>query len=370
MTNKDFVNLYKLSKVGLKNSLNKKCLCEQEVSLDEKVCPKCKEKLLNSKLINVNKNSSLAKRIEMVDGPICSFKVYELYSKGFDLYENLFLEFTINTKTLEVIISNEKAFKNIFKYDEFYGFLSKNLPGFYEYVQDCLKVVGGSFVASNFEGLSANYLSNILNIYVNYSAIMHHLNGTKVLYFGNKVDLKDYLDIDYTSEVAVKKSGLLLPLLKSWDIKNVAYFKSIVDISNSSNNVLKTQICDIADFMYSKILRTSSIYYISEELSKYFSIFSLLYNNEISLEDFIRLYNTSNNDLFENIIDYRSLYKKHISKNIDWSSINRITEKNFGSLCSKENLRKSKVSKKDIDKIYSELEKNPLKALENLVKEE
>ena len=115
---------------------------------------------------------------------------------------------------------------------------------------------------------------------------MKYLRGYKVFYYGKLIDLKKYYpNIDFNNEKEVENSGLLLKLLLTWDIKNVKYIEKIIDISNNESELNKAIILDIVDNM---------IEYCNDrnwrnrmDYNDMIDSFSILYNNEISLEDFI-----------------------------------------------------------------------------------
>lgn len=210
--------------------------------------------------------------------------------------------------------------------------------------------------------MTYDQIENYLNVYCNYKQLMKYLRGYKVFYYGKLIDLKKYYpNIDFNNEKEVENSGLLLKLLLTWDIKNVKYIEKIIDISNNESELNKAIILDIVDNM---------IEYCNDrnwrnrmDYNDMIDSFSILYNNEISLEDFIRIYNNSRDNMFCKIYEFRKLYKKLVDKNIDWSSIEKIDSKVLGMLNSKDILKKEKYSKDIIEQSYEELNKNPINAL-------
>lgn len=362
---KDFLELYKIDKVGLCNENKRICSCGTSLTETDNSCPSCNVSIKKSKLLNVNKNSALGKRYDsVVNGDVYSFKYYQLLSNGFELYETEMLDFSVNTKSSEVKISNSKVFKTIDSRDEFNDFLNKYFYGFKEYVYDCLSEFRYEYAISNFTSLSESQLNNFIHVYLNYRALIPFIRGYKVFYYGKKINLKRYYpDVDFNDLDKVKNTKLNLNLLLSWDIKNEKYIESIIEISeNEPENTQRV----LSDIIYNMLMDKRS----SETYENTINSFSLLYNKEISLKDFIRIYNNSRDNYFNQIFEYRKLHKKLISKTIDWSQVEKIDRKIIGTLRTKEHLKTDlKISSKDILETYELLEKDPLKALQFLGEE-
>lgn len=361
MNAKKFLDLYNINKIGLSNENKRLCLCGTELSLDDKECPNCKEKITKGKLLNVNKNSALGKRYESTfENDKYSFRYYQLLSNGFELYETLMIEFTIDTKTCNVVISNSKIFKRLDTNKEFIKSLEDNLSGFTEFVYKSLGEFNHDYAISKFTSLSESQLRNFVCVYFKYRALIPFLRGYKVFYYGDKVNLdKYYPNTDFNDIEAVKATGLNLMLLLSWDIKNQKYIESIIEISN--NETQENQLI-LSDIIKNLLLDKRK----SETYENTINVFSLLYNKEISINDFIRIYNNSRDNYFNELFEYRKLHKKLISKTIDWSNVEKIDRKLIGTLKTKEILRNGKVSKSEIEDIYELVNKNPLEALKAL----
>ena len=356
---KKMLELYGIDKVGLSNENKRMCACGTELSLEDKTCPNCNTPIKKTKLLNVNKNSALGKRYEgSQNGDVCSFKYYQLLSNGFELYETEMLDFSINCKTADVRISNSKVFKTIDKTEAFGEFLNTYLNGFSEFVYSCLGEFRYEYAVSNFTSLSESQLSNFVHTYFNYKALIPYLRGYKIFYYGRKINLKKYYpNVDFNNIDEVKKTNLNLDLLLSWDIKNEKYIESIIEISENENANTQRVLSDI---LYSMLNDRRS----SETYENTINSFSLLYNKEISLEDFIRIYNNSRDNYFNQIFEFRKLHKKLVSKTIDWSTIEKIDRKTIGTLKTKEHLKADmKLSKANIESAYELLEKDPFKSL-------
>lgn len=355
-----FFNLYKINnKVGLCNENKRLCACGNELNEIDKSCSKCGTLIKKSALLNVNKNSYLAKRYETEkNGGIVSFKYYQLLSNGFELYESEVFDFSIDTINAEVNISNSKIFKTIDSNDNFNDFLNSYFKGFKEFVYKCLGEFNYSMAVSNFGSLTDSQLSNYMNIYLNYKVLIPYIRGYKIHYYGKKFNLKKYYpDTDFNDNEEVKKTKLNLNLLLSWDIKNEKYIESIIEISNTQPESIQRTLSDILYNMLSDKRQ-------SETYNNTIESFSLLYNHEIDIDNFIRIYNNSRDNYFNTIAEFRKLYKKFISKTIDWSKIDKIDRKIIGVLKTKNDLKKEmQISPKQINEVFELLEKDPLSAL-------
>lgn len=364
MTNKDYLNLYGLEKNGLLNNTRKMCLCGKEMDETEKVCPICNQSLSKKTLLNVNKSKALAKRyVSEKTSDNVTFKYYQLLPNGFELYEIEFFKFEVDLHTGVVSISNDKVFKTIDRVEEFQKFLNDYLPGYYNYVRQGLSEFRHVYAISNFTSMKADQLTNFMHIYLNYRALQPYLRGYKVFYYGSKVNLKDYYpDVDFNDEMALKSINLSLKMLLTWDIKNQKYIEKIIHISNHAS---AEQLDILETIIQSMIEHTAGRYGL--DYNEMIETFNLLYNDEISLDDFIRIYNNSREDFFNKLYTYRKNYKKCVNNKIDWSTIDRIDRKTFGSLEVKAAMIKDMgVGKIAANEIYEELEKNPLAALKML----
>lgn len=356
---KYFLDLYKLDKIGLFNEKKRMCSCNTELSEKDKICPNCGIEIKKSKLLNVGKNSALGKRYESVEtGDTYGFNYYQLLSNGFELYETEMLSFSINKKTSEVKISNSKVFKTIGSKAEFINFLDTKLNGFLEYVNNCLSEFDYDYAIRNFTSLSESQLSNFVYIYMNYRAIIPYLRGYKIFYYGTKLDLnKYYPNVDFNDINEVKKIDLNLDLLLSLDLKNEKYIEGIIDISKNKPKEVQEKLIDIMHNMLND--RRGS-----ETYENTINSFSLIYNEEITVEDFIRIYNNSRNNYFNKIFEFKKIYKKQVKKVIDWSTIEKIDRKTLKSLSMKDKIKKDfKMSSQNINKVYDLLEENPIEAL-------
>jgi hypothetical protein len=366
MTNKDLINLYNLNKIGIHNSLKKICLCGEEMDINEKVCPKCGTALPKSSLLNVYKNSALAKRFETTNADgIYSFKIYSLLSNGFELYESETLNFSINTKDISVKISDSKIFKALGRNEEFLNSLNTNFGGFYSYVEHCLSQFEFEYAVSNFTSLNESQITNFLNVYINYKALIPYLRGYKVFYYGSKVNLKKYFpDVDFNDTKAVEELGLSLKLLLMWDIKNEKYIETIIDLSHNSTTEELSVLSDIIEMMLNA---TKDRYNRELTYNDIIDAFSLLFNREISLQNFIRIYNNSHENFFAQIYKFRQAYKKCVNRTIDWNEIEKLDRKTVGTMESRcDIMREFKKTKDQVNEIYEVLEKDPIAALKML----
>ena len=364
MSNREILTKYGFEdKTGLVNNTTKHCLCGTIIEDDSKVCPKCGASLAKNKLVNVNKNTHLAKRYEIVsEGGLDIYKFFHLLSNGFELYETEVFTFTINQEDSTFVISDAKMFKSIAKTESFISFVKTTLPGFMEYVIGCLGEFRYEYAVSNFGSMDANSLGNYLHVHKNYPALKDYLRGYKVYYYGKNVNLKKYLpDVDFTSKESVENSGIILQLLLTWDIKNEKYIESIINISKDATEHEKATISHIARNMLNQA--DTGNYWERIDYNEIIDTFSILYNGEISLQDFVRIANNSRDDMFSKLLEFRKYYKKLVSKKIDWSSIDKIDSKNFGILKTKAKLLEEKVPKGKVAEVYETLAKDPIEAL-------
>ena len=360
MNNKELIELYKMGKFGTKNTTTKRCLCGTEMDINEKECPRCRSAVPKSKMINVNRNTAIAKRfVKTITGDTYTFMYYQLLSNGLDLYETESLKFEINKSSGNVIISNDKVFKSQDKNQELYDFIEKNYPGFLEYVNIILMQHRNEYAVTKFTSLTASAIENVLAIYLNYHALEEYLMPYKVLYYGKKVNLKKYYPgIDFNDSDSVKETGLNLDFLKVWDIKNEKYIEKIIELS-SEPKLIQTIITDSIEQMFDQAQKDYSFDY-----NKIIDSYGILYNREISTEDFIRIYQSSRNASFCLMKEYRTLYKKYYKKNILWSEVKRVSFKEVQQLSLKIELMKKGLNKEQIEKLYELLEQKPVKAME------
>ncbi len=363
---KTILTKYGMEKLGLHNGKTKKCICGTEMSIDEKNCPNCNEKLNKTSLLNVAKNGALGKRFEeSIEGDVITLRYYHLLSNAFDLYETNMFEITIDKSNAEIRFSDPKMFKSLSEKDDLINFFDKHLPGFIKYVKDGLSCFRYEFAVSNFGSLSSNQLSNFLNIYLNYKALDKHLLGYKVFYYGSKVNLKRYYPTtDFTKKEEVEKTDLFLPLLKTWDIKNERYIETIIEISKTAT---KEQLEMLENIITEMTIEASRGYRSEIEYNDIIETFGLLYNQDISLENFIRIRNNSTDKYFCQFNTFKQNYKKCISRTIDWDSIDGLDRKTLGTLAVKTDLLKSKkLDKKSMETVYETLDKDPLAALKQM----
>lgn len=363
MTNKELFELYEINKNGLINVDKKLCLCGEEVESSINVCPKCGAQLAKSKCLNVAKNTALAKREESKkEEGIVSYKQIHLMSTGFELYEQVMLEVTLNLETEEVKISNQAAFKKQVEGKGVFACMEKYLPGFYNMAMECIdSMQNGMF--SRFSALSEAYISNILHVYLNYNALFPYLLKYKVLYFGGFVNLKTYFpDTNFNDKEEIKQIDLNLNLLKFWDIKNQKYIETIIEISK--DKTLKADLDDMLEECVKETNRLIRNYWFDGNMI--LDTFSILFNKEIDIKNFIRIFKKSHPQEFFQLKKYNVWHKKIYRKNIDFTTLPGITKKDLKTLELKVKLKNMKISSNDIDDIFNTLEKNPLEALKML----
>lgn len=366
MSIKDLIDIYGLNKNGLTNGVKNLCACGKELSKEEKACPHCGNLMSSSKLVNVNRNTAIEKRCEMSFGEESVFSVYELMSNGLDLYQIKVLEFSFNKESCEVKISDDKRFKKMDKNADFFNFLKLAAPGFLEYVQRCLNEFNFEYAKTKLTSLNEGTISNFLKVFFHYNALKDYLRGYKVFYYGNRLNLEKYLPgVDFNDATSVTNSGLFPSFLLTWDIKNEKYFQTILDFSLHAKNAEVEKLSLIISNMFNNV--GSRYNPFSLNFDDIFESFSILWNKEISLEDFIRIYNGSQECFFSKIAEYRSVYKKMVDKNVPWASIPKINHESIGSLTVRAEILKSTLAtKKNIEEIYETLEDNPFEALKKL----
>lgn len=363
--NKDLFDLYGLEKVGVHNTVRKQCVCGCEMDISEKQCPMCGKVLPKSKLLNVNRNTAIAKRYETKEesGSI-NFIYYNLLSKGFELYEVEAMRLNINRETCDVKISDSKVFKAMKENKYLKDFIEETYPGLLAYISSCLSDLEYEYAVSQFTSLSESNIKNFLVVFTKYKALIPYLAGYKVYYYGAKLDLISYYpETDFNDINEVKKTGLNLMLLRAWDIKNVKYIEAIIDISNNADQKKQELLIAILNNMFNEAENRRKIAY-----NDVMDTFSLLYNKEISLDDFIRIYLNSRENYFCKISEFRKLYKKINRNKINWSEIEKIDRKTYGTVATKCYLKTDLEQKNEkIEKIYDVLDKDPMEAINLLL---
>lgn len=378
---KSFFTKYNIEKNGLMSVDKKKCLCGEIVPSSINECPKCKKSLKTKDLLNVDKNTALGKLVESnFEENIFNYKVLNLMSKGFDLYEVEMFSFKIDNNTNAVEISDSKYFKNHGRTEVFILALEKAMPQFLSFVERALSEQDYEYATTNLASLGADKISNFVYIFNNYKAILPYIRGYKILNFGKSFNLKDfYPAIDFNNEESVKDIDIYLPVLLTYDLKNTKYLESIIEIYKTRSKEELIVFNDCIDkflgvtenrgnrYQYVNLIMNHRFYFYGNEIT-YNDIndsFSILYNKEISFEEFIRIYQNSREDFFCKILEVKKMLKK-FNKNFSWADVDKIDRKTYGTLSSKINLKENKYSNERIEEFYLELEKNPLEALKNL----
>ena len=362
--NKELLKLYDINKLGLVSTDNKQCLCGELVNIDVDICPKCGNSLKKTKLLNINKNNALKKRFSCsFENNIFKYSIDALFSKGFELYENNVLTFLIDKNIDKVLISDTKYFKSNGNNNELLESLDKYLPNFYNFVIHSLKEQEYGYAVTNFSSLTADQLENFLYIYNNYNALIPYLRGYKILNYGKNFNLKDFFpNIDFNNQEDVQNLPIYLDVLLTYDLKNVKYLDSIVEIYQTRTKEELTIFNNCID----KVL---SVNKNGKRVLSYNDIndtFSVLYNKDILFEDFIRIYLNSREDYFCRLLEVKKMLKK-FDRKFSWSNIEKIDSKLYGTLSSKTELKQKKINQNIINSIYEKLEKNPLEALDLLI---
>ena len=353
-----YFNLYEIKKTGLINGINKKCFCGEETT--ENICPKCGANLKKNMLLNVSKNTALAKREEKSkNGNILTYKNIHLFSAGFKLYEQTMLEVTIDLEKEEFRISNMAMFKKQTEGKGVFAFLDEYLPEYTTMVQECIDSAKNT-VFTRITSLTEAYLNNILHIYLNYKALFPYMLKYKILYYGNLVNIKKYYpEIDFNNSEGIKEIDLNLHLLYFWDIKNTKYIETIIEISK--NKEIQEDLTDMlieCKREISSLLRSWHF-----DGNNALDTFALLFNKEISVNDFIRIFKRSIPEYFFQLKKYRIQYKKIYKKEIDWSKLKGITRKDICTIETKIMMKESKKTTEEIENFFKALEENPLEAL-------
>lgn len=366
--NKKLLIAYEINKNGFISTDSKQCLCGETVEISVNTCPKCGADLKKTKLLNVNKNNVLKKKTEIsFEDNIFIYCIRGLFSKGFELYENSLLEFKMDLTKEEVTISDTKYFKTNGDSEALKDGLEKYLPGFYSFVIKSLREQSFEYAKTKFASLTADQIENFLHVYCNYRTLIPYFRGYKVLNYGKNVDLKSYYpNIDFNSEDDIKKLSIYLPVFLTYDFKNVKYMDTIVQIyEKESSDDLK-----IFNNCIDKLLSIANSYRNRwEHRLDYNTVndtFSVLYNHDISFQDFLRIFLASREDYFSKLLEVKKNLKKVYGK-FSWNDIEKIDRKLYGSLCTKATLKTKKISKENIEVIYKTLEKDPIESLRLLL---
>lgn len=368
MTNKEIIDLYGLTKLGVHNTVTKKCLCGQEMDINEKKCPNCQTALPKSKLMNINKNTALSKRFAITDdGKNASLTYYHMMSKGFELYETKALVFSLNRETLDVRISSTHIFKSLKENEHIELFLNTFEPGFATFIKNCLKEQSHGYAVTNITSLNESQIKSFLNVFLHYRALIPYLFGYKILYFGEKLDLKKYFpETDFCSKESVAELGIVCKLLHTWDMKNERYIETMIELEEMATENQKKVLITILEQMF-ELTRRNTGWRNRVSYDDIINAFSILYNKEISLEDFIRIYQNSRENFFFQIYEYRNAYKKLNKSRIDWSQIEKIDRKEIGSILAQKSMKEDlKMKTDEISTFYKKLEKAPWDVLKSL----
>lgn len=360
--NSQLLNLYEINKNGFISIDKKACVCGEIVDVNVDVCPKCQQSLSKTKLLNVNKNNALKKRTVVLDeNGVFSFNIYGLFSKGFDLYEQELLKVSFDRNTEKVLISDTKYFKANGDSDQFREELDKAFPGFCSFVLAGLKEQEYEYAVTRLSSLRSDQFENFFHVYNQYRALIPYLRGYKVLNYGKNIALKDiFPSTDFNDEESVKKLPIYLPALLTYDFKNVRYIDTLVEIYKTKTDkellIFNNCVDKMLDIMNRRGIN-------GDEL---FDTFSVLYNKDISFEDFIRIFLVSREDYFGKMMNVKKMLKKVYGK-FSWSDIEKIDRKLYGTLETKTELRNVKISKDKIEEVFSTLENDPMKALDILI---
>jgi hypothetical protein len=354
----NYFDIYGINKNGLINGAVKKCTCGTETS--ESKCPSCSSNLAKSKLLNVAKNSALAKReVERRDGNVLTYQVVHLLSTGFDLYEQTALEVTLDLETADVKISNTTAFKRQEEGKGVFAFLDKHLPGFTAMAQQVIAASSGTQF-SRLVSMSEAQYKNVLHVYLNYRALFPYLLQYKILYFGSLLNLKKYYpNTDFNDLDQVTATGLNLNLLSFWDIKNTNYLETIIALSNRTD--IQQSLNDMLIECKKELRDCLRAYDFDGNWA--LDTFGLLFNKEISPDDFIRIFNASHPREFFQMKKYMTDHKKIYHKEVNCAQIRGLTKKDIETMSFKILLKGHKKTAKEIDSIFTTLDTDPIAAL-------
>lgn len=361
--NKELMSLYNINKNGLISIDKKACICGEEMDNSVTVCPKCGTNLVKTKLLNINKNTALEKRIVITDNnDIYKYEIFGLFSKGFELYEQNLLEFSFDFHTEKVTISDSKFFKANADKTDFKNAIETKFPNFLSFVVRSLREQTFEYATTNFSSLRSDQIENFFHIYNSYNKLIPYLMGYKILNYGKNFDLSTYFpNVDFNDEESIKTLPIYLPVLKTYDLKNVKYIETIIDIYKTHSE----QELIIFNSCIDKMLGLLDSHYIDG--NDLFDTFSVLYNKDISFEDFIRIFLASRENFFSKMMSVKKMLKKLKGK-FSWSDIEKIDRKLYGTLCTKVDFLNAGVPKDKIDGIFDLLDKNPMAVFDELDK--
>lgn len=361
--NKSLMELYGINKNGLISIDKKACLCGEEMDVSIATCPKCGANLSKTKLLNINKNNALAKRTAISDtDEVYTYQLFGLFSKGFELYEQNLLEVSFNLKTEKVFISDSKFFKANAEKSDFKNAIETRFPGFLSFVANSLREQVYDYAVTNFSSLRSDQIENFFHVYNSYKELIPYLMGYKILNYGRNVDLKSYFpNIDFNDKEAIKQLPIYIPVLRTYDLKNVKYIETIVEIYQNHTEQELIPFNNCVD----KMLGLLNCHFINGD--DLFNTFSVLYNKDISFEDFTRIYLSSRENFFSKLMEVKKMLKK-ISGKFSWSDIEKIDRKLYGTLCTKMDFLKTGIPKDKIDGIFACLENNPMNIYDEIKK--
>ncbi len=361
--NKDLMDLYGINKNGLISIDRKACICGEEMDNSITVCPKCGTNLAKTKLLNINKNNALGKRVIITDTEdVYKYEIFGLFSKGFELYEQNLLEFSFDFNTEKVTISDTKFFKTNADKPDFQEAIDKRFPNFLAFISRSLREQVFEYAVTNFSSLRSDQIENFFHIYNSYRELIPYLMGYKILNYGKSFDLKGYFpNVDFNDINALNNLPFYLPVLKTYDLKNVKYIETIIEIykTHSEQELIAFNNC------IDKMLGLLNRGYIDG--NDLFDTFSVLYNKDISFDDFTRIFLSSREDFFSKMMPVKKMLKKLQGK-FSWSDIEKIDRKLYGTLCTKTEFLNAGVPKDKIDGIFELLNSNPIAVYDELDK--
>lgn len=348
--------LYGIKKLGVINQTQKKCLCGAETDSD--VCPACGEKLPKSKLLNMAKTKAHANRYETkTTGNPLVFRKLQLNSNGLELVENEALKVEIDTEKALIHISNSKAFNALKSNEEFAKFINTAIPGFLQFTDEALQSSQGIMNSSMFS-LSEAEISNMLYFYLNYKALIPYCLKYKIIYFGKNFNLKEfYPEADFNDPESLKSIDFNPHLLAFYDMKNRQYLQNIVELSKRAD--IQDKITEMMIELEKEAKKCLQSYCFRGECV--LDTFNLLFNKEISIDDFIRIFNKSEPEPFFHLKEYKGYLKKFEKVNVDWSTFEGITSKMQKTMERKVSLTTmyAPFSVTEVNDIYAEVEKDP-----------
>lgn len=368
MNNEELLELYGLDhKLGTKNNTLKRCKkCGTNNDINEKTCKNCNTPLPKTKMLSCTKSTALGKRriITHKDGTHI-LQYMHLLSKGLELYEMEALRYEIQENPIKVTISNEKMLRTRKDDAVFMSFIEESVPGLWKYAERAMAQQLNEYATRNFTSLAASTVENLLYIHLNYRALESYILPYKAYYFGNRVDVKEYFpDTDFNNEEEVNKIPLNKDLLSVWDLRNPKYIEKIIEISKMDKVTQEVLVDSIKSFQ-NKINENNRHYYLNDlTYNNLVDTYSLIFNSEISVSDFMRIYLNSRKEVFVYIYEYSKNYKKYYKKNIDWSSVDKITNKDIEIAKKKVNLLSQKFTRDEIETLYKNLSEDPMKAFD------